>query len=713
MRALGLCCLLVFALAACGGGGGKSTTTTTTTTTTTSASPGASPASSPGASPAASPAGVSAANDWPLPGYDYGFNRYTNIAGITPQNVTSLKKAWITPLLDDGEQESSPVIVNGVVYIATPHDNVLALDGKTGAVKWGYAYSPQYVLAYAVNRGVGYANGKVFIGTQDCRVVALDANTGKQLWSVLGCHGTSGPMSTENSWYSMAAYPYNGNIYLGTAGGDFGDIGIVSAFSQSNGARLWDWHTVPMPGEPHFGTWPGNSWKHGGAAVWSGMSFDPAAKMLYVAPGNAGPNLSLVGRKGVDLYSNSVVALDISGSKPAVKWYYQLLQNDTHDADPAMPPVLFQGTVNGGKRALLAIGDKDGDFAILDRTNGKVVYRMPVSDQKNILGIPSLQGTYACPNHGGGIEWNGGSYDPKTNYFLIPSTQECALWKVTTAGQVPYVPGQPYSAGPLPKRHKATGVVTAIDVGTGKVAWRRAFPYPAQGGVTLTSSGLAFTSDTGGNVYALDPRTGNVLWHDSTGSAIVDSISLYRIGNTPYLVTIAGQPGNQKTPNLPPTNGSKVVAFAINAGKTVTNTTAGEPSPAPMPSSRTESGQTTGAGASAPYTEAQAAQGAKLFSQNCSSCHGAKLQGISAPALTGASFGHANLSISQLRSIVTTQMPLGAPGSLKPEQYASIIAYLLKYDCVSPSNGGKTPFPTSDQAQFKSVHVSGATCPAK
>lgn len=709
MRRLVFVSVAVFTLAACGGGGGGNNASS-------SASPGASPAASPAASPVSSPmaSGASTQNaDWPLPGANYQFNRYVQFTDITPQNVSSLRKAWVTPLADDGEQESAPVVVNGTVYVATPHDSVIALDGKNGTVKWAFGYAPQYVLAYAVNRGVGVAGGKAFIGTQDCHVIALDASTGKQLWNVLGCRGTTGPMSTENSWYSMAAYPYNGAVYLATAGGDFGNIGIVSAFDQNSGKRLWDWHTVPMPGDPHFGTWPGNSWQHGGAAVWAGMAFDPAAKMLYVAPGNAGPNLTLAGRKGVDLYSDSVVALDISGSQPSVKWYYQLLQNDTHDADPAMPPVLFDAPINGTRRALLAIGDKDGNFAILDRTNGHVVYRTAVSNQTNILALPTTSGTRACPNHGGGVEWNGGSYDPRTNYFLIPSTQECALWKVTTTGPVPYVAGQPYSAGPLPKRRPATGTITAIDMKTGKVAWRHNTPYPAQGGITLTSSGIAFTSDAGGNIYALDPRTGRELWHDSTGSSIVDSISLYRINGTPYLVTIAGQPGNQKTPNLPPTHGSMVIAYALNATRTTQNTTAGQPTPAPMPSERTESGQTAGINASAPYTQAQASAGAKLFNQQCSSCHGAKLQGVSAPALTGASFGHANLSISQLRTIVTTQMPLNAPGSLKPDQYASIMAYVLKYDCVTPSNNGKTPFPTSDQPQFKNIHVPGATCPAK
>jgi mono/diheme cytochrome c family protein len=265
----------------------------------------------------------------------------------------------------------------------------------------------------------------------------------------------------------------------------------------------------------------------------------------------------------------------------------------------------------------------------------------------------------------------------------------------------------------LPKRQNATGLLTAINVADGKVAWQRAFPYPAQGGVTITSSGVAFTSDARGRIYALDPKTGRELWHDDTGSSVVDSISVYRANGQPYVVTIAGQAGNQHTPNLPPTQGSRVVAYSLNVTNTRTNGTQGQPSPGPMASERTESGQTSGAQASAPYTLAQASAGAKVFAQSCASCHGANLQGVSAPALTGASFAHANLSISQLRTIVTTQMPLGAPGSLSPEQYASVMAFLLQYDCISPANGGKTPFPTHDMPAFAKIKVTGSTCPAK
>lgn len=286
-------------------------------------------------------------------------------------------------------------------------------------------------------------------------------------------------------------------------------MGMVRAFNARDGKHVWDFNTVPQPGEKNHETWPGDYWKHGGAAVWAGLSLDPKTDTLYIAPGNPGPNLTLYGRKGADLYANSVVAVDISGAKPRLRWYYQVIENDTHDADPAMPPVLFDAKVHGASRRLLATADKAGDFVVLDRTNGHVVYRTAVSSQVNIHStVPTLRGTYACPNHGGGVEWSGGSYDPASNLFIIPSTNECAIWKVTTTGRVPYIPGQPYSAGPLPKRHVSTGLVTALDMNGGKVRWKQTLPYSGQGGVLVTKTGIAFTSDLRGRLYAYDASSG-------------------------------------------------------------------------------------------------------------------------------------------------------------------------------------------------------------
>jgi alcohol dehydrogenase (cytochrome c) len=645
--------------------------------------------------------------NWVLPAKTYSGNRYTSLSQIDKTNVGSLGVAWRTDIADDGEQEAAPIVWNGVMYLSTPHDGVLALDAGTGKLLWQTPYNPAYVLLFAANRGVGLAGGKVFIATQDCRVIALDAATGKSLWNVQGCRDTS------NSWYSMAAYVYKNRIIVGTGGGDNGNIGLVSAFSTENGKRLWDWQTIPGPGQPGHETWPGDSWKHGGGAVWSGVAVDQVTDTLFVAPGNPGPDFVRKGRFGKNLYTDSLVALDISGATPKIKWYYQLMQNDTHDIDPAMIPVLFEGQVGGQMRSLVAIGDKAGNFVLLDRKSGSVVHRLALSKQLGLDAQPTHEGSEACPNHGGGIEWNGGAYDPNSNSFLVPSTEECAVWKITS-DDPQYIPGQVYSGGPFPRRQNGTGVLSSVDVNTGKLRWRYALPYPAEGGVLITSTGIAFTSDVGGNVYAFDAATGHQFWKDFTGSAVLGPISAYSVNGIEYVALVVGQAGNQQTPNLPPSGGSRVIAYRLGNAPTIANDTTGQVALANAKNGAGgESEPPAKSTGSAPYTKQQVAQGSDVYGKDCAVCHGANLQGISAPALTGPGFGRSHLNASQLRTVVTQTMPLTAPGSLKPDEYAAVMAFMLSYDCVQAAGDGQQPFPTTDLPGLQQVELGGATCPVK
>ena len=639
-------------------------------------------------------------DNWILPAKSYSSNRVTTLRAIGPDNVTHLKKAWLTKLADDGQQESALTVWNGIMYLATPHDRILALDAGTGALKWENPYTAQYTILYFVNRGVGLADGKVFVATQDCHVVAADAGTGKTAWNIRGC------VDTTNSLYSMAAYPYDGKVIVGNGGGEDGTRGYVQAFHAADGSASWNWETLKHD------TWPGTSWEHGGGAVWSGLSIDPTTHTLFLPVGNPGPDLILTGRKGPDLYTNSIVALDVSTDTPAVKWYSQLIQNDTHDEDPSMAPVLFTGQVSGMSRALVAIGNKAGELFIFDRSSGELIHKVTVDSLQGILtSVPTLHGTVGCPNHGGGIEFNGVSYDSTTNLMLVPSTNECGIWKLT-APTVAYVAGQPYTGGALPTRANGTGVLTAVDVNTGNVVWRDSLPYPAQGGVTLTATGLAFTSDLSGRVYAFDIKTGKELWHDDVGSSIVAPISIYRANGRAYVAVVSGEAGAQHTPNLPPTAGSMVVAYALDATGPVVNAASNQ-SPMATQAAPANEGQAAAGVGSAPYTPAQVQAGKVVYAAQCASCHGAQLQGVSAPALTGAGVAHGNLNVSGLRTVVTTTMPLTAPGSLKPAQYAAIMAYLLAYDCVTPAQNGTVPFPTTDEPEFTKVTIGARSCPVR
>jgi len=222
-----------------------------------------------------------------------------------------------------------------------------------------------------------------------------------------------------------------------------------------------------------------------------------------------------------------------------------------------MIPVLFTAKVAGTMRDLVAIGDKGGDFVVLDRESRKPVHRLAVSDQTGMFTtVPTVEGTRACPNHGGGIEWLGGGYDPASNLFFVPSTDECGTWKIDK-GKPKYVPGKAYKGGALPAREKGTGWLSAIDMDTGKIRWRKPLPFPAQGGALITASGLVFTSDLGGSLYAFSTASGDLLWKTDTGSAVVAPITTYMADGKQYLTVVVGQAGNQQIPNLaPPTRKS-------------------------------------------------------------------------------------------------------------------------------------------------------------
>jgi mono/diheme cytochrome c family protein len=435
------------------------------------------------------------------------------------------------------------------------------------------------------------------------------------------------------------------------------------------------------------------------------LSVDPKTNTVFIAPGNPSPDFNDKNRVGKNLYADSVVALDISGTRPKLKWYYPLLQNDTHDDDPAMPAVLFAGVVDGRPRQLLGIGDKAANFVILDRATGAVVHRLAVAHQHGNDAAPTVQGREACPNHGGGIEWLGGSYDPKTNYFIVPTTVECGLFR--TYAVVPaWAPGLNYRGGPPTKRRNGTGLVDAIDVSSGRIVWERPLPYPAEGGVLITSTGLAFTSDLSGNVYALDTQTGKTLWRRSTNSAIVAPFSSYRVDGNEYLVTVGGEAGNQATPNLPASRGSFVMAFRVGASAAMQNAATGQSAATNLAAAGVvQQGLVS-------YTAAQVSAGKAQYAASCIACHGAQLQGVSAPALSGGAFGKLHVTIATMQNVVTKQMPLTAPGSLTKTQYASLMAFLLASNCVKAPSGGVKPFVAPD-AENGEIVLAGASCPVK
>jgi alcohol dehydrogenase (cytochrome c) len=499
---------------------------------------------------------------WILPAGDYSGNRQVTEHEITPADVAGMKVAWTFKIPDNSPIEAAPIVWQGTVYITSGHDDVYAVNAKSGKLEWQYQDHPKQLVGFQRNRGIALIDGNVYLADEAGHIVALDAKTGKKVWDKLEVQ------DPHNSFYTMQPVPYKGMLLLGVSDGDWGGRGSISAFDPKTGRRLWQWYTVPGPGEPGHDTWSGNSWKRGGATVWSGVAIDPKTNTLYIDAGNPQPDFYGLDRKGKNLYSDSMLALDIAGAHPKLKWYHQFIAHDTHDWDPAMPPVLFTGLVDGKKTRLVAAGDKAGNFWILDAQTGKLVHHLPVSYQLHHHTSPSLSGDYACPAAGGGVEYNGGAYDPTTNTFFVPSINECGHWvRKKTAS---YIPGQFYLGGAFPKLiGPAYGWFNAVNVNNGVLRWRKYFSLPANGGALVMSDGtdsVVFTGQLNGNFDAFDGKSGKLLWHHDTGASIIAPPSTFVANGRRYIVVASGNPGFLKVPELHESQIGPAVLTMFEAG---------------------------------------------------------------------------------------------------------------------------------------------------
>ena len=500
--------------------------------------------------------------NWILPAKTYDNQRYVSLDQVAPTNVAQLKPVWTFKVSDNGPIESPAVVWHGTAYITSAHDHVYAIDVKTGALKWEFKDNP-HVISFAANRGVALLDGKVYLATLDGHLIALDATTGKTVWDK---QEVSDP---ANSFYTMDPLPYHNpttgktELLLGVSNGDWGGIGNISAFDPETGARLWKFQTIPAPGQPGHASWSGDSWKRGGAAVWAPMALDVKNGVLYANAGNPQPDFNAAVRKGANLYSDSLLAIDIHGAKPKMMWYHQFIANDTHDWDPVMPPILFSGKVNGQTRQLVADGDKAGNFWLLDAGTGKVVNHLRVSMQYGQHTAPTLKGNIACPNTNGGVEFNGGAYDPQTNMIYLPTSNECGFWRSTR--NVTYIAGQFYLGGAFPKFvGPNTGQLNAVDVNTGVFAWRDHDPLPMAGGALATSTGLVFTGKLDGQFEAVDAKTGKTLWSYQTGAPIIAAPVAFEQDGQEMIAVASGPAGNQQLPDMPKADHTVLTMFALS-----------------------------------------------------------------------------------------------------------------------------------------------------
>jgi alcohol dehydrogenase (cytochrome c) len=494
-------------------------------------------------------------NQWPSYGGTSFAWRYSALDQVNTSNVQKLAPAWIFQTGDpDNGLQSTPIMVDGVLFIVTPRSQVFALDAADGHELWHYKYPPpRNPGANTQNRGVAVGAGKVFIGTYDDYMVAVDQKTGREMWKAAvddqrqcGCAITGAPLFVKDK------------VVVGSTGGDGAFRGYLTAFDAKTGHLAWRFYTVPKPGEQGNDTWKGDSWKFGGGATWMTGSFDPALNLVYWGTGNAASDLYSGDRytgkdeNGVDLYTASVVALDADTGK--LRWHYQEIPKDVWDYDSAYECVLIDRPVRGVMRKLLVHVNKSGYAFVLDRTDGKLIGAWPIVDNHNwnagvtedgkFLGrVEPVEGkaTFICPGPAGGKSWNQTAYSPRTGYLYSPGLELCTD---LVARQQEPSEGRGFIGGTWsdrePKDGPARSHLDAFDPVTGKKIWTYPYKYALLASILATGGDLVFTGDPEGHFFALDAKTGKQLWSYQTGAGHRGSSVSYSINGRQYIATPTG-----------------------------------------------------------------------------------------------------------------------------------------------------------------------------
>ena len=457
----------------------------------------------------------------------YSSERYLPMKDINVDNVSKLSVAWVYQT-SPGLVETSPIIVDGVMYITEPPSTVTALDAKTGRKLWSWSpsMSPNVksIGFPAVNRGVAVLEQTVFVGTLDAHLVALDAKSGSLKWNTL--------VADNNLGFAITSAPVviKDKVIIGISGGETGIRGFLDAYDASTGARKWRFETIPSTGEKGNDTWEGDSWKTGGGPTWVPGTFDPELNLLYWGIGNPGPDWNGDHRKGDNLYTCSIVALNPDNG--TMKWHFQFTPHDTHDWDANQTSILINGTVKGKERKLLATANRNAFYYLLDRETGEFVLGVPYSKQTwaekiDSLGRPvviagkepSEKGTFLYPSLQGATNWYSPSYSHQTGFFYVAAREMGSYY---FKSEVEYVPGREFLGGGEQAENgdKAKGAIRAIDALTGEIKWSFDLHSPPWAGVMSTAGGLLFAGTNEGNFLALDAKTGKSLWDFQTGAAI-------------------------------------------------------------------------------------------------------------------------------------------------------------------------------------------------
>jgi quinohemoprotein ethanol dehydrogenase len=540
------------------------------------------------------------ASGWPTNGGNWYNQRYSPVTEIDRGNVANLKGVWHTRLEGSGigpqySGEAQPLVVDGVIYVPTGASDLYALDVETGNILWSYKSGLDPAIDVVCcgwsSRGVALGLGRIFLGRLDGQLVALDAKTGAVAWTVQAERWQDGFSITNAPLY------YDGLVITGFSGAELGVRGRVKAFNADNGELVWTFYTIPARGEPGNDTWPQDNelWQHGGATVWHTPAVDPELGLIFFSTGNPGPDFNGAVRAGDNLYTSSIMAVELKTGR--YRWHFQQVHHDIWDYDSPAPVVLFDLEYDGRMRFGLAQPSKTGWVYILDRTDGtplvgideKPVPQEPrqataatqpyprgdafVPQHLDIApeGYPLVNGgkiftpywtdyIIAKPGILGGGNWPPAAYDPATGYLYVCASDQASSFLAAELGTARPPPGEYFVGGAFGTNPLAPyGTFTALDMRTNKIVWQQHWADRCYSGATATAGGLVFVGRNDGRLTALDSSDGKKLWEFQTGAGMNAPVSVFAHNGKQYVVAYSA--GNMFAASA---KGDNVWLFALD-----------------------------------------------------------------------------------------------------------------------------------------------------
>jgi alcohol dehydrogenase (cytochrome c) len=480
---------------------------------------------------------------WPTYNGDYSGRRFSPLTKLNATNVQSLSLAWVyrmnTGQFGGGSIKATPLVIDGVMYLTFP-DHVWAIDARSGREIWHHAWNSVGGM-HIGNRGAAAYKDTLYFETPDCHLVALNRKTGAEKWNKTVC-------DLDLMYYgSVAPVVIKDKIVVGVSGDDLDIPGYLEARDLETGELKWHWSVVPKKGEPGFDTWPNSeAAAHGGGMTWIPVTYDPELNLVYVATGNPQPVIAGKGRIGDNLFTESIVALDMDTAK--MKWWFQPSPHDTHDWDATQTPVLIDGTINGQPRKLIAQASRNGFFFVLDRATGKSVVTkeyvktnwskgidakgQPIPDPAK---MPQFDGALVTPNQAGAANWPPPSFSPQTGLFYVNASHAYSVYYLFDTDE------KPEGWGGNDRGGWGEAMLQAIDYKTGNIKWSHKWDGGGgRSGVLSTAGNLVFAGDSSNNIVALNASTGEPLWHANLGQSVSNGPISFEMDGKQYVVAAAG-----------------------------------------------------------------------------------------------------------------------------------------------------------------------------